>query len=205
VNYLLVALALLTPIEQLDWTVQHHVQEARSPRWEKVMRAATDIGRPPLALGVLLGIAAFGGPAGAATARAAVLALVPANLVVEGAKHSVGRMRPDGSRKRSNSSFPSSHAANAFALAAVFARRWRRPALAFWGTALLVSFSRMYLNRHFLSDVVVGAALGVLFAWLGGRLASRLGWDASPPARPDPPRDSSASSAALSDDAHPMV
>jgi membrane-associated phospholipid phosphatase len=40
---------------------------------------------------------------------------------------------------------------------------------------MLVAFSRMYLDRHYLSDVVAGAAIGATCAaltvrWLGDRL-----------------------------------
>ena len=63
-------------------------------------------------------------------------------------------------------SFPSSHAAFAWALAVVLARkepRWR------WGLyifASLISFSRIYLGVHFPIDVVAGAFIG----WGIGRL-----------------------------------
>ena len=76
------------------------------------------------------------------------------------------RPRPDGERKRSNSSFPSSHAANAVALAWMLARRWPRLAIPFGVAAALVIFSRIYLNRHFPSDLLVGAGIGLGFAWL---------------------------------------
>ena len=87
------------------------------------------------------------------------------NLAVEGLKRLTYRARPDGEHKRSNAAFPSSHAANAFALAAVLARRWRRAAPALWLLAALIAFSRIYLNRHFTSDAVVGSVIGLVGAW----------------------------------------
>jgi undecaprenyl-diphosphatase len=174
VRILLLVLALFGPLERLDWAVQRRVQGGRSPALEAPMHAASDLGRPPVVLSVLLGFAAFGGPAGVATARLAILTLVPTNLVVEGIKRGVGRTRPDGERKRANSSFPSSHAANAIAIAAVFSSRWRRLGPVFWLAALVVAGSRIYLNRHFLSDVLVGAAIGWLFAWLAAGWMDRV-------------------------------
>ena len=100
------------------------------------------------------------------TTVTALLALAPTNLVVETLKRTVNRTRPDGEHKRSNASFPSSHSANAFALAWVLARRWKRLAPLFWISASTVAISRLYLNRHYLSDVVVGALIGILSAWL---------------------------------------
>ena len=176
---LLLALALLNPVEQLDWMVQRQVQQSRGPLLERPMRGLTDFGRPVNVLGGLLGIAILDRAAGPATARLALLALAATNLVVEGAKRAFFRVRPDGERKRSNASFPSSHAANAFALAAVLARRWRRPAPAFWIWAAATAWSRVYLNRHFLSDIVVGAAIGLACTWLIVRwLGKRLEWKA---------------------------
>jgi membrane-associated phospholipid phosphatase len=80
-----------------------------------------------------------------------------------GLKHAVGRERPDRS---ANDSFPSGHAAQTFASATVLARHlgpnatW--PALV---VATFVSLSRVNQNRHFLSDVVFGAGLGVAAGW----------------------------------------
>ena len=160
---LMLALALLSPIESLDLAVARGVQGARRPALEGVMHQATAIGRPVVVAGglaiVLAVDLASGG--GWSTVRLAVAALAGTNLVVETLKRAIGRRRPDGEQKRSNSSFPSSHAANAFALAWVLGARWRRGMPLCFALALLVAFSRMYLNRHFLSDVVVGALIGM--------------------------------------------
>lgn len=161
----LLLMSLLSPVTDLDRAVQSAVQARRSQFWEAPMRAATSIGRPGPLFAGLLAIAAFGGLAGPATARACLFALVPANVAVEGLKWAVNRTRPDGEHKRSNASFPSSHAANAFALAAMLARRWRRATPALWLAAAAVAWSRLYLNRHFLSDILVGAAIGLACAW----------------------------------------
>lgn len=65
--------------------------------------------------------------------------------------------------------FVSSHAANLFAVCTFSVlylrsfKRWLRPLLIC--VALLVSFSRLYLGVHYLSDVVVGALLGSLVAY----------------------------------------
>jgi len=168
---LLLTLALLAPIERLDWEVARGVQDGRQPALEGTMRAATAVGRPLVVAGglaiVLAADMASGG--GWSTVRVAVGALAGTNLVVEGLKRATGRTRPDGERNRANSSFPSSHAANAFALACVLGARWRRGLPVFFALALLVAFSRMYLNRHFLSDVVVGGLIGTICGWAAAR------------------------------------
>ncbi len=62
-----------------------------------------------------------------------------------------------------NSSFPSGHTITAFAIATVFAERYRRHRWVPWvayGAAALVGFSRVTLQAHFPADVFAGAALG---------------------------------------------
>jgi membrane-associated phospholipid phosphatase len=77
-------------------------------------------------------------------------------------KQSVRRDRPTGEC----CSFPSGHAATAFAVASVverhFGYRMSVPAMAI---ATYVATSRLHDNRHFLSDVVFGSALGTATGW----------------------------------------
>lgn len=170
----LVVIALLAawPLQSLDDATEHAVQASRTRALEPVARAVSNGGRIPLA--VTAGIAFLAGGVARAAAIEAVVALVPVNLTVELLKRLTYRTRPDGERKRSNASFPSSHAANAFAVATVLARRWRRATLPAFALAALVGWSRLYLDRHWLSDVAAGAALGtgltlLVLAWWGTR------------------------------------
>ncbi len=71
----------------------------------------------------------------------------------------------DGEFFTGGMSFPSGHAASAFAIATVVAeraseKRWVAPVA--YGLAGLVSASRISLRAHFPSDVFVGASLGFL-------------------------------------------
>jgi hypothetical protein len=81
-------------------------------------------------------------------------------LLVQPIKFAVGRERPDHSN---NQSFPSGHAAVTFATATVIERHlgWRNSALAYT-LASYVAMSRLHDNRHYLSDVVFGAAVGTI-------------------------------------------
>jgi membrane-associated phospholipid phosphatase len=64
---------------------------------------------------------------------------------------------------RGNSSFPSGHSMVAFSVATIVARRYGNhrwvPYVAY-GLASTVAFSRLTLNVHFVSDVVMGGAIG---------------------------------------------
>lgn len=68
-------------------------------------------------------------------------------------------------------SFPSGHSVTAFALAFVLARTYPRYVVLFYGLAVLVALSRVYLAKHFPSDVVAGAVVGILAGWVVCRVA----------------------------------
>ena len=85
-------------------------------------------------------------------------AQILSEILVEPIKFAVRRARPDGSN---NQSFPSGHAAVTFATATVIERHlgWRKSILGY-GIASYVAMSRIHDNRHYLSDVIFGAAVG---------------------------------------------
>jgi membrane-associated phospholipid phosphatase len=88
-----------------------------------------------------------------------VRAQILAGVMTQGLKHAVNRTRPDGSRF----SFPSGHASASFATAAVLQRHfgWKIGVPAF-GAAAYASTSRLSENRHYASDGIFGAALGLV-------------------------------------------
>ena len=79
-------------------------------------------------------------------------------ILVEPIKFATHRMRPDDSNHQS---FPSGHAAVTFAAATVIERHlgWRKSVLGY-AIASYVAMSRLHDNRHYLSDVMFGAAVG---------------------------------------------
>src|SRR5262245_56981649 len=93
-----------------------------------------------------------------------IRAQILSQALVAGIKESVRRDRPTGEC----CAFPSGHAATAFAAASVLERhfgyRASWPALV---AATYVGASRLVDDRHFLSDVMFGAGLGVASGWTG--------------------------------------
>lgn len=89
-------------------------------------------------------------------------ALIVSQALTHGIKATVRRDRPTGEC----CAFPSGHASAAFATASVLERhlgyRGAWPTLAL---ATYVATSRLYDNRHYLSDVLFGGALGIASGW----------------------------------------
>jgi len=59
-------------------------------------------------------------------------------------------------------SFPSGHSATAFTLATSLAFFFPRYRIPFFATAVICSSSRLFLHKHFLSDIIVGAVIGIV-------------------------------------------
>jgi membrane-associated phospholipid phosphatase len=86
-------------------------------------------------------------------------AQVVTQTLTYGLKYSVQRDRPDGT---SGYAFPSGHASTTFASAAVLQRHFGwKAGVPTYALATYVAASRLHDNRHYLSDVVFGSALGL--------------------------------------------
>jgi diacylglycerol kinase family enzyme/membrane-associated phospholipid phosphatase len=132
---------------------------------------------------IAAGLGTVAGAQGRRAAGRGILALVATSLLVNGpAKLLAGRSRPaltpvpELRRLRvvpTSTSFPSGHAASAFAFATAVTRE--QPALRWPLTALAgaVAYSRVYTGVHYPGDVVAGGLLGAAIARAVTRTASR--------------------------------
>lgn len=94
---------------------------------------------------------------------------------VNAIKYSVRRLRPDGSRYNS---FPSGHTATAFMTATMLHKEygWRSPwfSIGAYTVATVTGVSRILNNRHWMSDVVAGAAIGIGSVHLGYFITDKI-------------------------------
>jgi undecaprenyl-diphosphatase len=119
------------------------------------------------------------------------LALLLASAVVDGVlKPLVGRPRPFVSDpgvpviggRPGDASWPSGHAANAFAGAYVLSAVAPQARVVWWVLAFAIAYSRVYVGVHYPYDVIAGAAIGAacgaaVMAWSarGGERGSTAG------------------------------
>ena len=161
----------------LDRRVDNWTQDQRSPGSDRVARVFKYGGEPVLIFGVSGGILAAGVISGRPelTRRGGrVLAsVVAAGLTTGALKEITGRFRPDNTTDpyvfrpfTNHDAFPSGHATMAFALATSLSAEIHRP----WATALLyagatgTAWSRLNDQKHWLSDVLAGATVGITAA-----------------------------------------
>ena len=163
----------------LDW-IQANM---RNPIMDLLMPAITVLGNSGLIWLLLAGILLLTPKyhrAGAAVLAGLVLEIICCNMVL---KPLVARVRPRDVNtavqlliaRPDDFSFPSGHTGASFAAAAaLFADRNRLwiPSLIL---ALLIAFSRLYLYVHYPTDILAGAAIGMMAGW-AGRQAVDILW-----------------------------
>lgn len=155
-----------------------------SPVWLMGLARFSSTVLPAVALLGALVLLPWRGAAGRRALAAALLAVLLAWLVARGLSAAWPTPRPfalglghQGLAHKATASFPSSHASVAFSFGLALWARWPCP----WGGGLplllaaLVAWSRVALGLHFPVDVLAGALVGGLSAWLALRgLAPRV-------------------------------
>lgn len=110
---------------------------------------------------------------------AVVLTAISVNLIF---KNLFGRVRPfytlpaviEIGSHTSSASFPSSHATFSFAAAYILTSIHKKRGLYFYLTAFLISISRIYLGKHYPSDLIAGGLMGLLLGFISVLISKKL-------------------------------
>jgi len=159
----------------LDKSLYESVQRKKTQASDEVFSYVTDLGHGAFLAGVSTLLYTAGEISKNDDLRKIGLyslqSWLTAGLLVTGTKIFVGRTRPYGEQgahffrpfdfSSKNHSFPSGHAASAFAVAAVISEYSGMFVDIFcYSLAAGVAFSRVHLEKHWMSDVFVGSVLG---------------------------------------------
>ncbi|WP_127127799.1 phosphatase PAP2 family protein [Georgenia sp. SYP-B2076] len=164
--------SVLDDLTRLDLATYQAIAETPTPTLDEPLRRLSLVAsHSKLWMGIAALIAALGGASGRRTAVTALTAVAVNSLVVNLPLKLLGRRaRPDRVAARvsptrqvpmpTSPSFPSGHAASAFAFVAAVARTMPGVARCLRALAYLVGYSRVHTGVHYPGDVIVGAFVG---------------------------------------------
>jgi undecaprenyl-diphosphatase len=175
----------LTEVKTVDTALYAAVAGTKTPRLDGAMRGLSRAAdQSKLWFGAAAAIGVLGGANGRHAARRGLISLgissAFANLV---AKPLTTRRRPEREELEvlarrhvpmpASSSFPSGHAASAFAFATGVGQVQPALSVPLRALATLVGYSRVHTGVHYPADVLIGAFIGVSAAELANRLSER--------------------------------
>ncbi len=174
---IVIAVIVMIAAFYFDEPVRNFMAQHQNHATHNFMRNVSRLGDWPehCALGLLLaGIAWWrGSKKWTRIFLAMLIALALAGVAGRGIKIGTGRARPSVRAEEvwnrfstKYHAFPSGHVAASTAFFGVLFFANRRIGLACLPIPILIGFSRMYVNAHYLSDVVFAAILGILCAIL---------------------------------------
>ena len=170
------AMAVVGGMFAADRPIYDLVQRNSTSGGRDIADKFSDWGSPGVLLGFNAGVIAVGVASESYGASSKLKDAGLVSLEAEGfaiaataaLKMITGRERPEASHGTTqfrpfsglDTSFASTHAAASFAVATVFAERYEGAGWVACPLALLISGSRVYLDKHFSSDVVAAALIG---------------------------------------------
>jgi undecaprenyl-diphosphatase len=145
----------------LDRDIFNYVHEDMNNKFlDKATPLIQLMGDPKGYLGVCVLLCAFGNDKMYETGKMASVGFVESGLLAFALKETIRRTRP--LNKKEEDSFPSGHSTVSFTLATIASYQYPKLKIPIYLMAMGTGFSRIYLGRHYPSDVLAGAIIGVL-------------------------------------------
>jgi undecaprenyl-diphosphatase len=171
-------------ITEIDQSLSTFLLALRDPFAIKVFSYITAFGDATVITALLISlIVAFATLQRWSAAIAITVAVLGNVATVVVLKSFFARPRPDFAYFiETTGSFPSGHAAISVAFYGTLALTlWRQkligPVVAILAAVIMgcaISLSRLYLTEHYLSDVVAGLSIGMMWGWIGTKVGVRL-------------------------------
>jgi undecaprenyl-diphosphatase len=168
-----------------DHGLMRRLNRWRAPRWIRMwMLFATRAGDGWLWGAIGIALLLSGDPQRFHAVEAGVLAVGAGILIFHRIKRAVGRVRPRDIEPhcwacivtRDRFSFPSGHSTTAFAVAVSIGSFYPEVLPLLLVLAANVAISRVIVGMHFLSDVLVGSAMGMLLGYAAFEGFARYGF-----------------------------
>jgi membrane-associated phospholipid phosphatase len=169
--------AWLADAKRVDSAVYAAITATSTPALDPTMRKVSNAANYSRGWFAVAGLLALvGGRAGRRAALRGVVSIGVTSPVINLAAKRLGRRpRPElpddlvvarQVRMPTSHSFPSGHAASAFAFSTAVGSGWPLVAVPLHGAAAVVAYSRVHTGVHYPGDVVVGSVLGTVLAQL---------------------------------------
>jgi len=165
-GFILAASAVLAFL--FDPAITHYARSFPHENLKLLLRCITELGHGITALIIFFVLMAFYEEY--RTGFAGIISQALVGVATGILKPVVARVRPYGGV----GSFPSGHTATAFAAAVVLAHRFPRFKYIFYLLAAGVGVTRILLNKHFPSDVLAGAAIGLIMGEISIGVSTKL-------------------------------
>jgi len=147
-------------IENTDHRVNKAINQNQIPALTQFFDSLTALGSAYFSL-ILIGVLfSF---SEVLIAKQLAIGLLANGVIIFTLKYASRRERPANHIENlfARASFPSGHSGNAFMVAAILSSHLSR-SIGFFILASIVALSRVYLEDHYLSDIVVGSSIGVI-------------------------------------------
>lgn len=158
----------------LDYTITHFIRALNdNPVLNTLFTLFTFTGNPLFTM-LVIAVLYFGGYRKEAFVLAVVL--FATLFVTLGLKFAIARPRPDDLDtvpQLPDPAFPSGHTSNAFSFATTLSYYHRKVASFLFAWAILIAFSRVFLGFHYFTDLLGGAAVGIVISLVITRIAKR--------------------------------
>lgn len=167
-----------------DYGLMRRVNRWRAPRWIRMwMLFATRGGDGWLWSAIGIALLLSGDPQRFHAVEAGGAAVAAGILIFHKIKRAVGRTRPRDIEPhcwacivtRDRFSFPSGHSTTAFAVAITLGSYYPEALPLLLVLAANVAISRVIVGMHFLSDVLVGSAMGTLLGYIAFQTFAHYG------------------------------